>query len=431
MTKKYFTVAAVMAAGLLGAVHCARAEAPGWATQLVGPVEGSVAMHGEAADFGRYKFAAGPEAKGSIGKVTAVEGMTSAQLYKAEGKTPFAVFSVYKKFFAENGYETVYSCEGKACGLGFKDAWYGLNPFANDYGWNNSAPITKGAPENQFYISAKKANPAGNVFIAVYVNSGWWSYPVYKLDVAREAPLGAGIVKAEKIAEAMRREGRIAFYGILFDSGSSAIKAESGPVLEQIAAFLKTAAGEKFYVVGHTDDEGDLQANMKLSDDRAQAVLKDLQGRGVAAAIVSAHGAGPLAPVASNATDEGRRMNRRVEIVRRLTAASRSAVQVPDFNLKQDATLAAQGGASQTTPPAAQPAAPPAAQAKPEPPKEEALYPVPDVTGKNYVQAAAILAAQGFKVKREGKLLGNVSSQSPAVNTMVKKGETVTIKVGK
>ncbi|MDA8130362.1 MAG: OmpA family protein [Elusimicrobia bacterium] len=438
MSKRMF-VAAAFAASVLIAARCARAEAPGWAMQLAGPVEGSAVIHGEAAEFGRYKFAAGPEAKGAIAKVTPVEGMTSSQLYKAEGKTPFAVFSVYKKFFAENGYETVYSCEAKACGQGFKDAWYGLNPFAEDYGWNNSAPLTKGAPETQFYIAAKKANPAGNVYVSVYVNSGWWNYPVYRLDVAKEAPLGAGIVKAEKIAEAMKREGRIAFYGILFDSGSSAIKPESGPVLDQIAAFLKASPGEKFYVVGHTDDEGDLQANMKLSDDRAQAVLKDLQGRGVAAAALSAHGAGPLSPVASNATEEGRKLNRRVEIVRRLTAAAKAAASSSAAQAAQQQMQAAQQQmqaaqqqvqAAQQQVQAAQQQTQ-AAQAKPEPPKEEALFPVPNLVGKNYIEAAAILAVQGFKVKRTGKLLGRVSAQSPAENRMVKKGETVTLTVGK
>ena len=69
-------------------------------------------------------------------------------------------------------------------------------------------------------------------------------------------------------------------------------------------------------MVGHTDNVGTYDYNMKLSKDRADAVVKALAGKyGIAAACLLACGVGPMAPVASNMTEEGRAKNRRVELV--------------------------------------------------------------------------------------------------------------------
>ena len=69
-------------------------------------------------------------------------------------------------------------------------------------------------------------------------------------------------------------------------------------------------------VVGHTDSVGQIEANMKLSQARAEAVVQALtKSHGVAATRLKAHGAGPIAPVVTNRTEEGRAKNRRVELV--------------------------------------------------------------------------------------------------------------------
>ena len=110
--------------------------------------------------------------------------------------------------------------------------------------------------------------------------------------------------------------GKAAVYGIYFDTGKAEIKPESEPALKEIAKLLQADPKLKLYVVGHTDNSGGLDYNMKLSKDRADAVVKALTGKyGIAASRLSAFGVGPLAPVASNQTEEGRAKNRRVELV--------------------------------------------------------------------------------------------------------------------
>jgi len=79
---------------------------------------------------------------------------------------------------------------------------------------------------------------------------------------------------------------------------------------------LKADGGLKVFVVGHTDNVGGSEANMKLSADRAQAVVQALVKGGIDAGRMKSFGNGPYAPVASNDQESGRAKNRRVELVK-------------------------------------------------------------------------------------------------------------------
>lgn len=120
---------------------------------------------------------------------------------------------------------------------------------------------------------------------------------------------------ANAIGESIASTGKAVVYGIYFDTGKSEVKPESGPALDQITTLLKQNVNLTLYVVGHTDNVGTLDANLKLSADRAGAVVKALVGRGIDASRLKASGVGPYCPVASNGTDEGKAKNRRVELV--------------------------------------------------------------------------------------------------------------------
>jgi outer membrane protein OmpA-like peptidoglycan-associated protein len=123
-------------------------------------------------------------------------------------------------------------------------------------------------------------------------------------------------VDAEALGAGLDRDGHISVYAIYFDTGKATLKPESKPTLEQIAKLLLSRPRLKLRVVGHTDSTGALAANMKLSADRAAAVVSALaSAHGVAAARLESHGVGPLAPVATNRTEDGRAKNRRVDLV--------------------------------------------------------------------------------------------------------------------
>jgi outer membrane protein OmpA-like peptidoglycan-associated protein len=125
------------------------------------------------------------------------------------------------------------------------------------------------------------------------------------------------IADANSMANSIKESGKVAVYGIYFDTGKSTLKPESQPTLQEITKLLKADPNLKLYVVGHTDNTGAFDANMKLSMDRAGAVVNALVSQfSVNVARLRACGDGPTSPVASNENEEGKSLNRRVELVK-------------------------------------------------------------------------------------------------------------------
>lgn len=123
-------------------------------------------------------------------------------------------------------------------------------------------------------------------------------------------------VSKADILSGLEKVGKIALYGIFFDSGKAEIKPESRAAISSIAEAMRESAKLKIRVVGHTDNTGIFDANLRLSEQRAQAVkmalIKDF---GIAENRLSAHGVSSLAPVATNDSEAGKAKNRRVELV--------------------------------------------------------------------------------------------------------------------
>lgn len=124
------------------------------------------------------------------------------------------------------------------------------------------------------------------------------------------------VVKASEITSSIERTGRIAIYGVLFDTGKADLKPESADSLTEMAAAIKATPGKKYLITGHTDNVGDFALNQALSQNRAAAVTAALaKTYGVPVASMIPVGVGMAAPTASNADEAGRAKNRRVEIV--------------------------------------------------------------------------------------------------------------------
>ena len=102
--------------------------------------------------------------------------------------------------------------------------------------------------------------------------------------------------------------------GVTFDVGSYTLKPEFRATLDKVADSLKQYPDSLIDVYGHTDSTGSDAYNQTLSENRARTVANYLSMQGVAPARIRSQGYGESMPVADNATDEGRRKNRRVEI---------------------------------------------------------------------------------------------------------------------
>ena len=110
--------------------------------------------------------------------------------------------------------------------------------------------------------------------------------------------------------------GRVVLPGLRFASGSADLSGDEAASLRDLAGYLGRMPDARVLIVGHTDVSGGLQANIVLSRQRAQSVVDRLiAAYGVNPAQISAEGVGPLAPLTTNLTPEGREKNRRVEAV--------------------------------------------------------------------------------------------------------------------
>ncbi|MGA7199822.1 DUF2092 domain-containing protein [Roseiarcus sp.] len=122
--------------------------------------------------------------------------------------------------------------------------------------------------------------------------------------------------RRESMEQALQTKERFDLYGLRFDSDSATIQPDSKSLLDDIATSLKNFPDWRLRIVGHTDATADPQHNLHLSVDRALAIKAALVDRGVDPQRLDASGLGESRPITSNATPEGRALNRRVELDR-------------------------------------------------------------------------------------------------------------------
>ena len=120
----------------------------------------------------------------------------------------------------------------------------------------------------------------------------------------------------EDIAKALNKDGKVVISGgILFKTDSTQLNAEAENIVIQVAGVMQDNPDLKIAVVGNTDNTGDFNYNIKLSQRRAQAFVDALVNDGIQSNRLAAVGVGPINPVATNDTSAGRAENRRVELV--------------------------------------------------------------------------------------------------------------------
>ena len=120
----------------------------------------------------------------------------------------------------------------------------------------------------------------------------------------------------EVMEQALQTKESFDLYGLHFDSDKATIQPDSKSLLDDIAASLKNFPDWRLRIVGHTDSTGDPQHNLRLSLDRATAIQAALVDRGIDLQRLATAGLGENLPATSNATPEGRALNRRVELDR-------------------------------------------------------------------------------------------------------------------
>lgn len=257
------------------------------------------------------------------------EGRISNKIYLApKGASPLAVFRNYQQALATAGFETMLACETAKCESlgGVQQLIYSIPRYLKWTKGDNWTGIFNSGNQPQFhYLSAKRVNAEGAVYVQIGLvgssesDSETHGRTKVFAQVIESAKIEQGkvsVVDAKTIGDALKRDGKIALYGLLFDTNKAVIKLDSNASLEEMAKALKADPSLKVFIVGHTDNEGVVEANLALSQKRAEAVVEALSKRfGIAADRLQARGVANFVPVAGNLSPEGRAKNRRVEMV--------------------------------------------------------------------------------------------------------------------
>jgi OmpA-OmpF porin, OOP family len=277
--------------------------------------EGSIIVDQGVKAFDRVEFTTGVLPGGGF-QSTGLEGRRVwTVLQGPSGRSGLEVFLNYQRAIDAQGFKTLYTCSRDQCnGRLFYDGMGGTrNEVVSAMGRAGDGSI-----DDAHYLVAQRTTIAGTDTVRLAVRGP--KLPVALLDLVESAAMEqrVAILDAGDIARRLANEGKAAFYAIYFDTDSAIIKADSKPQLAELAAFLRSNASIRVYVVGHTDGRGTVEYNNDLSRRRADAASAALaQQYQIARDRTLAFGVGELAPLASNDTEAGRVKNRRVEIVKR------------------------------------------------------------------------------------------------------------------
>jgi len=195
----------------------------------------------------------------------------------------------------------------------------------NDGRWHHYA-LSFNKRAIKFYIDGKRVINVPNAksgagWLTWFVGGGKQENPVYMRNVV----IAKGAVELYErqatdmsaVEKAIAETGKFVTNNILFETGKATLKAESMAEIQKVAEYMKKNPSVRFEVQGHTDNQGSDAVNDPLSQQRAEAVVKALEGLGCDGFNLRAVGKGSHEPVADNKTDAGRAKNRRVEFIKK------------------------------------------------------------------------------------------------------------------
>jgi outer membrane protein OmpA-like peptidoglycan-associated protein len=234
---------------------------------------------------------------------TTIEGKIHAISYKLkEGATSVSSLQIIRNFqnaVKKDGGAVLgdYSPEVYPIFPRTAEKYLAESPSGTSFDRYTTMTLNKGGSEFWMYLCASESY------------QGYMLLMVEKQEMKQE-------ISVNELEKQLNKDGFITYH-INFDTGKATIKPDSEGSINQIAALLKGVPALKVSIEGHTDNVGTPESNMKLSEERAKAVMAAVVAKGIAAERMTAVGRGQDAPVADNRKEDGRALNRRVEVVKK------------------------------------------------------------------------------------------------------------------
>lgn len=252
-----------------------------------------------------------------VEEVLPVEGRVTQIQYRVEERSTVEVYRYYESLLTEAGFEVLFVHQGRT----FTETRQWVADYYDVYakqswaGRNNPSFVG----DDFRYLVAKLAGEEEDVFVSLYVTTKTRS--IIQLDIIEGVSTLPELLRPDlahdiDYREEVEKNGFVAVYDIFFASGEAEMLESSQQALVEIARLLEEDPGLTFYVVGHTDNMGTYEFNLDLSRRRAESVVRELvETYEIEEERLQPVGVGPVAPVDTNETREGRARNRRVELV--------------------------------------------------------------------------------------------------------------------
>lgn len=238
--------------------------------------------------------------------------MTADKLLPLEGQVTYIHYEVPKSISALQVFRNYQRALAQG---GFKELFVCNRPCTE----NNLSDFKTVLKARELYLNYSRDNQYlaaqnGNAYISLFVNEGGaWLFVIEKGEMATDK---ISVIGNSAIAQALGKDGRVDVYGLTFDTGKATLKPGAKTTLKELGQVLSDNPQMTLDVIGHTDNAGTPESNLRLSMDRSQAVITSLNTQyGVDPARLNALGKGQSQPVAGNDNEQGKAQNRRVEFV--------------------------------------------------------------------------------------------------------------------
>lgn len=234
-----------------------------------------------------------------------------------------AMMEAFRASLVAQGYGALFACASDACGgfdFRYEMAFLPEPAMHVDLSDFRYFAAVRGKGQKSDYVSLLVSRAGDTGFVELtHIGPSGSTPETPELPLTPEAPAPQTAKPASSspdLATALESTGHLILDDLSFASGSADLAPGQAASLDALADYLRTHPQATVAIVGHTDASGNLAANLTLSHKRAQSVVNRLVAEhGASLTQLTAQGAGPLAPVTTNLTEEGRQKNRRVEAV--------------------------------------------------------------------------------------------------------------------
>ncbi len=284
---------------------------------LISRYAGASFRNSAVVEYDQYVVPMAPLERNRLSDTITAEGRITQLQYIVENRSTLEVFRNYQQALRTAGFEILFEHQAES----WNPTMYWVQRVYDPHGiyWKSSR--SGSFVGNGFrFLAARLSDPTGDGYVTLYLTPGRGDSVIIQLDVIETTPMDSGMitVDVDYLRNEIERTGVVTLHGLQFYPDSAQLTAATQPLLGEVAAFLREHPEKSFYVVGHTTTLGPHENLMRLSTERAQACVDALvREHRVDPGRLFAAGVGGLAPVATNATDEGRARNRRVELVMR------------------------------------------------------------------------------------------------------------------